>query len=318
MAKKEKRGRQAKATTRAGKTAGETPTKGGKPVKPLAEKPRKIAKATVAAPDEAKSLRRSAAGKQVMKASGEASAKKTKASKKAVGAARSETGAQRLRADEKARKLSKTTAGEQVKKIAAETLIEKAKTSRKPLAVKAAPSKAEAKGQRTDTKAKKPASAKARVAEKHVAREKPPKEKKPSRPATAEDKRAVGKPVKKEKRPGKSPGAKAKETRAKQKMPTEPETQPEIPKGRGGRAAAKEAAIAAKGRKQAQAVAYAGSQYWYAEDVKGQRAAEPAEDIYAIVPPEADVPAEVAREAGPAETKALDELEIADDPVRMY
>ncbi len=51
---------------------------------------------------------------------------------------------------------------------------------------------------------------------------------------------------------------------------------------------------------------------------KGQPAAEPAEDIYAIVPPEAEEPAEVAREAAPPEAKALDELEIADDPVRMY
>ncbi len=310
MAKKEKRGRQAKATTKTKRAVAETPTGGRKPTK--------AAKATGAVPEETKRLSRNAAGKQVKKTAVEASRKGSKPVKKAVAvkAAPSKAGAKKPRTDEKAKGLAKTAAGKQVKKTAVEAPRKESKPTKKAVAIKAAPSKAGTKKLRTDEKAKKPAPAKA--AEKQVAREKPPREKKPSKPAAAKEKRAVEKPEKKEKRPGKAPGAKAKETRAKQEMPTELETKPERPKEKGGRAAAKERAAEARGRKQARAVAYAGSEYWYAEEGKGQPAAEPAEDIYAIVPPEAEEPAEVAREAAPPEAKALDELEIADDPVRMY
>jgi RNA polymerase primary sigma factor len=259
MAKKERRGRQAKATTRPKGPVAETPTAG--------KKPKKAAKATAAAPEEAKKLSKAAAGKQVKKIAGEASRKKSEPAKKAVP-------------------------------------------------VKAAPSKAEAKKMRAEEKSKKTAAAKA--AGKEAVRERPAKAKKPVKPAAAKETRVAKKPEEKEKRPGKSPAAKAKGTRAKQEMPTELETKPERPKGKGGRAAAKERAAEARGRKQARAVAYAGSEYWYAEEGKGQAEAEPAEDIYTIVPPEADAPAEVAREAAAPEAKALDELEIADDPVRMY
>jgi RNA polymerase primary sigma factor len=266
MAKKEERGRQAKATTRPKRSVG-APTVGKKPAKRVAEKPGKAA------------------------------------SPKAV-----------------AKRLSRTAPAKPIKKVAVEAPREKAKPLKKAIAVKATPSKAAVGKPQRDEKARRPSPAKPKAAKKQVAQGKPPREKEPSKPAAAKEKRAVAKPEKKEIRPVKTPGAKAKEKRAKQKMPTEPETRLEVPKGRGGRAAVKEAAITAKGRKQAQASAYAGSEYWYAEDVQGKPAAEaePAEDIYAIVPPEAEVPVEVAREASPAETKALDELEIADDPVRMY
>jgi len=89
---------------------------------------------------------------------------------------------------------------------------------------------------------------------------------------------------------------------------------------KGKKATAKETAAAARGRKKTQALSFAGSEHWYTEEAQAQSGteAEPAEDIYAIVPPEEDVTPDVAREASPPEEKALDELEIADDPVRMY
>jgi RNA polymerase primary sigma factor len=84
--------------------------------------------------------------------------------------------------------------------------------------------------------------------------------------------------------------------------------------------AARETAAEAKGRKKTQALSFAGSEHWYTEETEAQSGtqAEPAEDIYAIVPSEEDVTPDVAREAGPPEAKPLDELEIADDPIRMY
>ena len=317
MAEKKGKTHQAKVA-KVKRLVAKTPTKGRRPARRVAEKPRKAAKATAAAPEETKKLSRTAAGKQVKETAGETSRKKSKPPKKAVPvkAAPSKAGAKKLRTDEKAKKLSGAAAGKQAKKAAGEASRKKPKPLKKAVAVRAAPSKAGAKRLRTDAKAKKPVPAKA--AGREAAREKPPREKKPSKPAAAREKRAAEKPEKKEKRPEKAPGAKAKGTRAKQEMPTELETKPEIPNGKGGRAAAKERAAEARGRKQARAVAYAGSEYWYAEEGKGQAAVEPAEDIYAIVPPEAEEPAEVAREAAPPEAKALDELEIADDPVRMY
>ncbi len=318
MGKKEKRGRQAKATTRPKGPVVGTPTEGKKPTKHVAEKPKKAAKATAAAPEEAKKLSKAVDGKQVKNIAGEASRKKSKPPKKAVAVKTtpSKMGAKKQRTDEKAKKLSRTAGSKQVKEIAGKASRKKPKLPKKAVPVKAAPSKTGAKKQRTDEKAKKPAPAKAAI-EKAV-RERLAKAKKPVKPAAAKETRVAKKPEEKEKRPGKSPAAKAKGTRAKQEMPTELETKPERPKEKGGRAAAKERAAEARGRKQARAVAYAGSEYWYAEDGKGQAEAEPAEDIYAIVPPEADAPAEVAREAAAPEAKALDELEIADDPVRMY
>ena len=217
---------------------------------------------------------------------------------------------------EKAKKVSKPAATTQVKKAAVEASRKKSKQAKKVVAVTTAPPEKATKAPRAEKKASRPAPAKA--AEREVAREKPLREKKPGKPAATRETEVAEKPEKKEKRPKESPTVKAKETRAKQEMPTELETQLERPGVKGKKAATKETAVEARGRKKTQALAYAGSEHWYAEEGKGQAEAEPAEDIYAIVPPEADVTPDVAREAAPPEAKALDELEIADDPVRMY
>jgi len=219
---------------------------------------------------------------------------------------------------EKVKKAGKPATTKRVPNVAAESPRKKSMPPKKAVAIKTTKPEVATKAPRAEKKTGKPAHAKA--AEKKMAREKPAREEQTVKPVAAKETRVAKKPEEKEKRPKKSPVAKAKETRAKQKMPIKPETLPETPKGRGKRAAAKETAAEAKGRKQARATAYAGSEYWYAEEAKGQSAVgtEPTEDIYAIVPPEADVTPDVAREVGPPEAKALDELEIADDPVRMY
>jgi len=214
----------------------------------------------------------------------------------------------------KAKKVGKPVATKQAKDAVVESSRKKSTPPRKAAVTKTTKPGVATKAPRAEKKAGKPAPAKA--AGKEVVREKPAREKSPVKPVAAKETGVAKKPEEKEKRPKKSPAAKAKETRAKQKMPTKLETLPEIPKGRGKRAAVKETAAEARGRKRTQALAYAGSEHWYAEG--GPAEAEPAEDIYAIVPPEADVTPDVAREAAPPEGKALDELEIADDPVRMY
>jgi RNA polymerase primary sigma factor len=219
---------------------------------------------------------------------------------------------------EKAKKVSKPAATTQVKEAAVEASRKKSKQAKKVVAVTTAPPEKATKAPRAEKKARRPAPAKA--AEREVAREKPLREKKPGKPAATRETEVAEKPEKKEKRPKESPTVKAKETRAKQEMPTKLETQPERPEVKGKKAAAKETAAEARGRKKTQALSFAGSEHWYTEEAQAQSGteAEPAEDIYAIVPPEEDVTPDVAREAGPPEAKALDELEIADDPVRMY
>ncbi len=113
----------------------------------------------------------------------------------------------------------------------------------------------------------------------------------------------------------------AKERKSKQEMPTEPETQLEAPAKKSKGAAVKETAAEAKHRKQIQALSFAGSEHWYVDDTRAQptETEPPEEDIYAILPSE-EVTPEVTPEPAPAEAeaKAVDELEIADDPVRMY
>ncbi len=75
----------------------------------------------------------------------------------------------------------------------------------------------------------------------------------------------------------------------------------------------------ARARKRTQNLAAAGSEHWFAEEPQaGESREEPTEDIYAVVTPEPEVTPDAVREAGPAEGKPVDELEIADDPVRMY
>ena len=219
---------------------------------------------------------------------------------------------------EKVKKVSRPAATRQVKEAAVEAPPEKSRQPKKAAAVKTAEPEIVEETPRAEEKARRPAPAKA--AEREVAREKPLREKKPGKPAATRETEVAEKPEKKEKRPKESPTVKAKETRAKQEMPTELETQPERPEVKGKRAATKETAAEARGRKKTQALSFAGSEHWYTEEAQAQSGteAEPAEDIYAIVPPEADVTPDVAREAAPPEAKALDELEIADDPVRMY
>ncbi len=209
---------------------------------------------------------------------------------------------------EKVKKLTKPAVARQMGK-AAEAPPEK---SKRAVAAKTAKPEVAEETPRDEKKAKKSVATKAA--------ETKAKEKKPGKSAAAKKAPAVKEaPAKEEKKPKKSPAAKAKETQAKKAMQTKLEIQPEIPKKSKG-ATAKQAAAEARDRKQAQVLSYAGSEYWYTEDTQAQPVmeVETAEDIYAIVPPEADVTPEVVREAAPAEAKTLDELEIADDPVRMY
>ncbi|MDM8000910.1 MAG: sigma-70 family RNA polymerase sigma factor, partial [Dehalococcoidia bacterium] len=314
MAKKEERGRQRKAKAKSRKPATNTLAKGKKPVKRGPEESGRAGK-VVATLKKPREEGRTAASKRPAKSAARVSRGKPKeAPKKAAvsKAAPLKTSAARAREDMDAKKRM-AAAGSQAKKAAPVTP-GKLKSSER-----AAPARVAPKKPRPDENARKPAPAKAIV--KKAVPKKPQTYKKPMKPVAVKEKRAAEKPEeKKEKRPGKAPAIKTKETRAEHKMPTKPEIQPEMPKGRGRKVAAGEATVAEKNRRQAQAIAYAGSEYWYAEDVQGHPVAEaePAEDIYAIVPQEADVAAEVAREAGPVEAKALDELEIADDPVRMY
>jgi RNA polymerase primary sigma factor len=190
---------------------------------------------------------------------------------------------------EKVEKASQPAAFRQVDEAAVEAHPKKLRQSKKAAAVKTAEPEIVGEAPRGAKKGKKPAAAKAVEAE------------------------AVSETLAKGKKPGKPAAAKAKEA-LEEGIPAEPDR----PGGKGTRAAAEGTAAEARGRKKTQALSYAGSEHWYAEEGKGQAEGEPAEDIYAIVLPEADVTPDVARETVPPDAEALDELEIADDPVRMY
>ncbi len=120
---------------------------------------------------------------------------------------------------------------------------------------------------------------------------------------------------KKAARPGAAPEpAAAPESAAPQAPPRRPGKGKKAEAGQPGPAGDS----AARDRRKPRALTVVGSEHWYAEEPDGEPVEESTEDIYAVVTPEAEVTPEAAREAGPAEAKALDELEIADDPVRMY
>ncbi len=177
-----------------------------------------------------------------------------------------------------------------------------------------------------------------RVAEETAARAAPARGREASQPAgkaaRAEEPKEAPRAAKGKKQAGPSAGEKAPaQEKASGKPRPEKATKAaeragggEAKAARRARGAAREEEAAdketdARGRKRAQALTMAGSEHWYAEEPEGgegEPAEEPAEDIYAVVTPEAEVAPDAAREAGPAEGKPLDELEIADDPVRMY
>jgi len=311
MGKKKGRERQTKATSPKRPVA-KAPLKERRPKKRVTEEPKATRGTIVVPPERVKKAIKTTTAKRSGKAVIEAAPAKAKPPKKATPVPAAPP--------ERAKKASKTTTAKRVEEAVIKAAPAKAKPPKKATPVPAAPPEKAAKTPRAEKKAGKPAPAEA--VERGAGRGRPPKEKKPGKPA-ATKKETAEKPEKKEKTPKKSPAAKAKGKRAKQEMPTKPETlleiPHEIPKGKGKRGAVKETAAEARGRKQTQAAASAGSEHWYAEEPTGQPPeAEPAEDIYAIVPPEAEVTPDVVREAAPPEAKALDELEIADDPVRMY
>ena len=152
----------------------------------------------------------------------------------------------------------------------------------------------------------------------------PEKEKGRQKPGPEKARKAPQEAPAEPERPGKGKASAAKQTasaareaKASAKETKVPAKETKVP-AKETKVSAKEAKAAARGRKTTQALSYAGSEHWYAEEPQGEPAEESTEDIYAVVTPEAEVTPDAAREASPAEGKPIDELEIADDPVRMY
>ncbi len=281
MAKKKGRGHETKAT-KTERPVAKAPTKERRPKHRVTEKPENTKEAAQKPPEKTKKADKPAAEKKAEKTVVAAVPEKAKAPAKAAPA--------------------RTAKAEEPKEPARAAKAAPARAV-KPGAAQPAAQGAAAKGAAAKAgSGKEPAGVTPSRGKKGTAPEKPTA----APPAEKAGKSRPEKAAAPEQEKGKGAAARAKETGKKSKEAASEESE-----------AARE--TDAKGRKRTQDLAVAGSEHWFAEEPQaGETAEESAEDIYAVVTPEAEVTPDVAREAAPAEGKPLDELEIADDPVRMY